>query len=156
MPGEAKGISSSQFLSSPIFLLLLLLLSPIYSWTFNQLWVNIGPPCEWVHPVGGSTSWAGPFCGWVHPTLGGPGQWGTQPFGGPCPWGDPTQLPFWFKVAFKDLIFSIYQKIQRGDPSMSKKIFVSDFDKTQNLKSLWPRDSTHEIWVESETKMFLT
>ena len=35
-------------------------------------------------------------------------------------------------------------------------MFVSDLDDTQNLKSLWPKDSTHEIWVESETKIFST
>ena len=52
------------------------------------------------------------------------------------------------------LDFSLW-KIQRGDPSMSK-IFASDFDETQNLKSLWLRDSVHEIWVGSETKIFLT
>ena len=40
--------------------------------------------------------------------------------------------------------------------SFGKKNFVSDFDETQNLKSLWPRDFTHEIWAESETKFFLT
>ena len=32
--------------------------------------------------------------------------------------------------------------------------FVSDFDETQNLKSLWPKDFTHEIWAESEPKIF--
>ena len=35
-----------------------------------------------------------------------------------------------------------------------KKIFVSDFNETQNLKSLWPKDLPREIWEESETKIF--
>ena len=37
----------------------------------------------------------------------------------------------------KDMtIFQISWKIQRGDPSMTKKNFVSDFDDIQNMKSL--------------------
>ena len=36
-----------------------------------------------------------------------------------------------------------------------KKIFVSDFDEIQNMQSLWPKDITHKIWVELETKNFL-
>ena len=35
-----------------------------------------------------------------------------------------------------------------------KKNFVSDFDKIQNMQSLWPKDFTKKIWVESETKFF--
>ena len=34
-------------------------------------------------------------------------------------------------------IFQISWKIQRGDPSMTKKISVSDFDKIHNKKSLF-------------------
>ena len=41
-------------------------------------------------------------------------------------------------------------------PLEKKFFFVADFDETQNLKSLWPRDFTHEIWAESVTKNFLT
>ena len=37
------------------------------------------------------------------------------------------------------------RKIPKGPPFGKKKFFVSDFDETQNLKSLWPRDFTHEI-----------
>ena len=37
---------------------------------------------------------------------------------------------------------------------MEKKNFVSDFDETQDFKSLWPRDFAHEIWAELETKIF--
>ena len=32
-----------------------------------------------------------------------------------------------------------------GSPLWKKKFFVSDFDETQDFKSLWPRDFTHEI-----------
>ena len=46
------------------------------------------------------------------------------------------------------------EKRQRSGPLEKKFFFVSDFDETQNLKSLWPRDFTHEIWAESETKIF--
>ena len=35
-----------------------------------------------------------------------------------------------------------------------KKNFVFDFDEIQNMQSLWPKDFTHKIWVESETKIF--
>ena len=35
-----------------------------------------------------------------------------------------------------------------------KKNFVSDFDEIQNMQSLWPKDLTHKIWAESETKNF--
>ena len=48
------------------------------------------------------------------------------------------------------------QKNVKGPPLEKKFFFVSDFDETQNLKSLWPRDFTHEIWAESEPKIFLT
>ena len=36
------------------------------------------------------------------------------------------------------------QKNVKG-PLEKKFFFVSDFDETQNLKSLWPKDFTHEI-----------
>ena len=48
------------------------------------------------------------------------------------------------------------EKRQRSGPLEKNFFFVSDFDETQNLKSLWPRDFTHEIWAESEPKIFLT
>ena len=48
------------------------------------------------------------------------------------------------------------EKRQRSRTFGKKFFFVSDFDETQNLKSLWPRDFTHEIWAESEPKIFLT
>ena len=54
-------------------------------------------------------------------------------------------------------IFWISWKIQRGDPSMknfSQKIFNSDFNEIQNLKSLWPKDFTLKIWAKSEMKIF--
>ena len=35
-------------------------------------------------------------------------------------------------------------KTSKGPP-FGKKKFVSDFDETQDFKSLWPRDFTHEI-----------
>ena len=56
-------------------------------------------------------------------------------------------------------IFWIFWKIQRGDPSMknfSQKNFVSDFNEIQNLKSLWHRNITLEIWVELEKKNVLS
>ena len=34
------------------------------------------------------------------------------------------------------------------------QIFVSNFDEIQNMQSSWPKDFTHKIWVESETKIF--
>ena len=46
------------------------------------------------------------------------------------------------------------EKHQRVPPLEMKKIFVSDFDEIQNMQSLWPKDFTHKIWVESETKKF--
>ena len=46
------------------------------------------------------------------------------------------------------------EKHQRVPPLKMKKIFVSDFDEIQNMQSLWPKDFTQEIWVESETKNF--
>ena len=46
------------------------------------------------------------------------------------------------------------EKHQRVPPLEMKKIFVSDFDEIQNMQSLWPKDFTHKIWVESETKNF--
>ena len=46
------------------------------------------------------------------------------------------------------------EKHQRVPPLKMKKIFVSDFDEIQNMQSLWLRDITHKIWVESETKNF--
>ena len=46
------------------------------------------------------------------------------------------------------------EKHQRVPPLKMKKIFVSDFDEIQNMQSLWPKDFTHKIWVESETKIF--
>ena len=51
---------------------------------------------------------------------------------------------------------SNFQKKSKSKILCQKKNFVSDFDETQILTSLWPRDSRHEIWVESETKFFLT
>ena len=39
-------------------------------------------------------------------------------------------------------------KNPKGGPFYVKKIFVSDFDETQNLKSLWPRNLTHGIKEE--------
>ena len=59
--------------------------------------------------------------------------------------------------------FDVFQEIEtlksekRQRSTFGKKIFFfSDFDETQNLKSLWPKDFTHEIWAESEPKIFLT
>ena len=46
------------------------------------------------------------------------------------------------------------EKNQRVPPLKMKKNFVSDFDEIQNMQSLWPKDFTHKIWVESETKIF--
>ena len=46
------------------------------------------------------------------------------------------------------------EKHQRVPPLKMKKIFVSDFYEIQNMQSLWPKDFTHKIWVESETKFF--
>ena len=46
------------------------------------------------------------------------------------------------------------EKHQRVPPLKMKKNFVSDFDEIQNMQSLWPKDFTHKIWVESETKIF--
>ena len=43
---------------------------------------------------------------------------------------------------------------QRVPPLKMKKNFVSDFYEIQNMQSLWPKDITHKIWVESETKIF--
>ena len=34
------------------------------------------------------------------------------------------------------IIFQISWKIQRGDPSMSKEFFISDFDEIQSMKLL--------------------
>ena len=53
-----------------------------------------------------------------------------------------------------EIFFKIFFDIE-GSPPLEKKFFVSDFDETQDFKSLWPRDFTHEIWAESETKIFL-
>ena len=39
-------------------------------------------------------------------------------------------------------------------PLKMKKKYVSDFDEIQNMQSLWPKDFTQEIWVDSETKNF--
>ena len=60
---------------------------------------------------------------------------------------------------FLKFVFQNFAKLNvknfRGSSSIRwKKFFVSDFDETQDLKSLWPRDFTHEIWAESETKKF--
>ena len=60
--------------------------------------------------------------------------------------------------------FDVFQEIETLKIRKMSKVrtfgkkffFVSDFDETQNLKSLWPRDFTHEIWAESEPKIFLT
>ena len=57
---------------------------------------------------------------------------------------------------FSDFQSLDFLKNIKGSPLWKKKIFVSDFDEIQNLKSLWPRDFTHEIWAESEPKIFLT
>ena len=46
------------------------------------------------------------------------------------------------------------RKTPKGPPLKMKKNFVSDFDEIQNMQSLWPKDFTHKIWVESETKIF--
>ena len=46
------------------------------------------------------------------------------------------------------------EKHQRVPPLEMKKIFVSDFDEIQNMQSLWPKDFTQTIWVESETNFF--
>ena len=43
---------------------------------------------------------------------------------------------------------------RRVPPLDLKKLFVSDFDESQNSKSLWPKDSPREVWEESETKKF--
>ena len=40
---------------------------------------------------------------------------------------------------------TIILKNPKGGPFYVKKIFVSDFNEIQNLKSLWPQDSTHKI-----------
>ena len=100
MPGKAKGISSSQFLSSPIFLLLCCLPSNHELLTnFELLWVYspsgsqplaIGEP---VHP----RSWLLGSCPLVVLPFRGPGTWGpgllgSPPFGvlglrGRCPSG---------------------------------------------------------------------
>ena len=59
--------------------------------------------------------------------------------------------------------FDVFQEIETLKIRKTSKVplekiffFVSDFDETQNLKSLWPKDFTHEIWAESEPKIFLT
>ena len=44
------------------------------------------------------------------------------------------------------------EKYQRVPPLEKWKIFVSDFDEIQNMHSLWLKDYTQKIWVESETK----
>ena len=36
----------------------------------------------------------------------------------------------------------------------SQTITISDFDDIQNVLSLWRKNSTHKIWVESETNFF--
>ena len=46
------------------------------------------------------------------------------------------------------------EKHQRVPLWKWKKNFVSDFYEIQNMQSLWPKDFTHKIWVESETKNF--
>ena len=46
------------------------------------------------------------------------------------------------------------RKTPKGPPLKMKKKIVSDIDEIQNMQSLWPKDSTHKIWVESETKFF--
>ena len=51
------------------------------------------------------------------------------------------RVPFEF---FKKLRLGKSEKHQRVPP-LEKKNFVSDFDETQDFKSLWPRDFTHEI-----------
>ena len=40
---------------------------------------------------------------------------------------------------------TIILKNPKGGPFYVKKFFVSDFNEIQNLKSLWPQDSTHKI-----------
>ena len=47
-------------------------------------------------------------------------------------------------------------KNPKGGPFYVKKFFISDFDETQNLIYLGPKNSTHEIWAKSEIKIFLT
>ena len=74
-----------------------------------------------------------------------------------------NQFRNWPKKNFSSMaleniaIFWISWKSQRGDPSMknlSQKIFVSDFNKIQNLKFLWPKDFTLKIWAKLEMKIF--
>ena len=54
------------------------------------------------------------------------------------------------------IFFLKIRKTSKGPPFGKIFFFVSDFDETQNLKSLWPRDFSHQIWAESEPKIFLT
>ena len=49
------------------------------------------------------------------------------------------------KSETKIFFFRKSEKRQRVPPLEKKFFFVSDFDETQNLKSLWPKDFTHEI-----------
>ena len=47
------------------------------------------------------------------------------------------------------------QKFWKSKVFFVKNFFVvSDFEETQNLKSLWPKDSRHEIWVDRRQKKF--
>ena len=41
--------------------------------------------------------------------------------------------------------FEFFKKLRLGKSEKQKKNFVSDFDETQDFKSLCPRDFTHEI-----------
>ena len=56
----------------------------------------------------------------------------------------------------KNHFLSDLLKNPKGGPFYVKKFFISDFDETQNLIYLGPKNSTHEIWAKSETKNFLT
>ena len=56
----------------------------------------------------------------------------------------------------KNHFLSDLLKNPKGGPFYVKKFFISDFDETQNLIYLGPKNSTHEIWAKLEIKIFLT
>ena len=56
----------------------------------------------------------------------------------------------------KKPLFKWFTENPKGGPFYVKKFFISDFDETQNLIYLGPKNSTHEIWAKLEIKIFLT
>ena len=113
--------------------------------SLNSHWFKNGQPLTLFH-LGFLTyvkTWGGAI---MAPLNFSPYYVANKPLGGPnlIPNEYFDLQPFYTQVSPEILALKVL-KNPKGGPFYVKKIFVSDSDETQNLKSLLPEDLTHEI-----------